>query len=187
MLWELFWVYFQIGLFSFGGGYAAMPLILSEVVEQRHWLTMAEYSDLLTIAEMTPGPIAVNSATFIGQKMAGIPGAVICTFGCIAPSLIIVLLLAWAYAKYRSLRIVQSVMTELRPAVVAMISGAALTIVLMAFFGTSELSEIHITDFRVIEFGLFIVSLILLRRKKVGPIQVIFGTALIGTCLYMIF
>ena len=76
---QLFTTFFLIGLFSFGGGYAAMPWILSLVVEQRHWLTMAEYADLTAIAEMTPGPIGVNAATFVGTRMAGLPGAVICT------------------------------------------------------------------------------------------------------------
>mgnify|MGYP002416672861 CR=1 FL=1 len=84
----LFLVFFQIGLFSVGGGYAAMPLIQSLVVESHGWLTMAEFTNLMTIAEMTPGPIAVNSATFVGMRCAGLPGALVATFGCITPSLI---------------------------------------------------------------------------------------------------
>ncbi len=181
---QMFLTYCQIGLFSFGGGYAAMPLIQSLVVEGRGWLTMAEYTDLLTIAEMTPGPIAVNSATFVGQKMAGLPGAVVCTLGCITPSLVIVLALAWAYTRYRRLDLVQSVLRELRPAVVAMIAGAGLTILLMAFFGTSDLSALPGAAVRPVEVLLFAVSLFLLRRKKAGPIHVIFGTAAAGTLLY---
>ena len=184
---ELFLVYFQIGLFAFGGGYAAMPLIQNLVVEGKRWLTMAEYADLTTIAEMTPGPIAVNSATFVGQKMAGLPGAIICTIGCITPSLIIVLTLAYFYTKYRNLGVVKSVLGELRPAVVAMIAGAGLTILLLAFFGTSVLKEIPEVTPRYIEIGLFAVSLLLIRKYKVGPIKIIFGTALAGTILYMLF
>ena len=72
---ELFWSFLQVGMFSIGGGYAAMPLIQSQVVTQHGWLTMNEFTDLITIAEMTPGPIAVNSATFVGIRIAGIPGA----------------------------------------------------------------------------------------------------------------
>ena len=181
---ELFIVYFQIGLFAFGGGYAAMPLILSLVVEDKGWLTMAEYADLTTIAEMTPGPIAVNSATFVGQKMAGLAGAIVCTMGCILPSLIIVLTLAWFYTKYRDLKVVKSVLTNLRPAVVAMIAGAGLTILLLALCGTSSLSEI--SEFRWIEAVLFAVSLFLLRKFKANPIMIIFGTAICGTLMYMI-
>ena len=160
---ELFLVYFQIGLFAFGGGYAAMPLIQNLVVEGKGWLTMAEFADLTTIAEMTPGPIAVNSATFVGQKMAGLPGAIVCTLGCILPSLIIVLTLAYFYTKYRNLKLVKDVLGELRPAVVAMIAGAGLTILLLAFFGTSSLNEIG-KEIRWIEIGLFAVSFFLLRK-----------------------
>ena len=109
---ELFLVYFQIGLFAFGGGYAAMPLIQNLVVEGKGWLTMAEFADLTTIAEMTPGPIAVNSATFVGQKMAGLPGAIVCTLGCILPSLFIVLTLAYFYTKYRNLETVKRVLNK---------------------------------------------------------------------------
>ena len=182
---ELFLVYFQIGLFAFGGGYAAMPLIQNLVVEGKGWLTMAEFADLTTIAEMTPGPIAVNSATFVGQKMAGLPGAIVCTLGCILPSLIIVLTLAYFYTKYRNLKLVKDVLGELRPAVVAMIAGAGLTILLLALFGTSSLNEIG-KEIRWIEIGLFAVSFFLLRKYKTNPIMIIFGTAVIGTVLYMI-
>ena len=87
---QLFWSFIQIGMFSFGGGYAAMPLIQGQVVTDHGWLTMSEFTDLITISQMTPGPIAVNSATFVGLKIAGIPGAVVATLGCILPSCIIV-------------------------------------------------------------------------------------------------
>ena len=186
LLIELFLVYFQIGLFAFGGGYAAMPLIQNLVVEGKGWLTMAEYADLTTIAEMTPGPIIINSATFVGQKMAGFPGALICTLGAVTPSLIIVLTLAYFYTKYRNLGVVKNVLGELRPAVVAMIAGAGLTILLMAFFGTSVLSEIPSASIRWIEVFLFVGSLILIRKYKAGPIMIIFGTAVVGTLLYMV-
>ena len=182
---ELFIVYFQIGLFAFGGGYAAMPLIQNLVVEGKGWLSMAEYADLTTIAEMTPGPIAVNSATFVGQKMAGLPGAIVCTAGCILPSLIIVLTLAYFYTKYRDLKLVKSVLGQLRPAVVAMIAGAGLTILLLAFFGTSDLHAIG-SEIRWIEIALFAAALFLLRKYKTNPIVIIFLTAAAGTVLYLI-
>ena len=78
---ELLWSFFQIGLFSIGGGYAAMPLIQNQVVDVHSWLTMTQFADIMTIAEMTPGPIAINSATFVGIQTAGIPGAIIATIG----------------------------------------------------------------------------------------------------------
>ena len=84
---QLFLSFLQIGLFSFGGGYAAMPLVQGQVVTAHGWLSMSEFTDLITISQMTPGPIAVNSATFVGIKIAGIPGALIATLGCILPAL----------------------------------------------------------------------------------------------------
>ena len=80
---ELLWSFFQIGLFSVGGGYAAMPLIQAQVVEKHGWLTLAEFADIITIAEMTPGPVAINSATFVGMRIMGITGAIVATLGCI--------------------------------------------------------------------------------------------------------
>ncbi len=183
---ELFLVYLQIGAFAFGGGYAAMPLIQTLVVEGKGWLTMSEFADLTTIAEMTPGPIAVNSATFVGQKMAGLPGAVICTLGCILPSLIIVLFLAYLYQKYANLTVVKTVLSQMRPAVVAMIASAGITILLLALFGNSTLGTIQLSSLRIIELAIFIVCLILLRLKKIGPIQCVFLSAIVGTVLYLL-
>ena len=91
---RLFLSFLQIGAFSFGGGYAALPLIRHQVVEANGWLQLSEFTDLITISQMTPGPIAVNSATFVGMKIAGVPGALAATFGCILPSCIIVTLIA---------------------------------------------------------------------------------------------
>ena len=96
---QLFLSFVQIGLFSVGGGYAAIPLIQSQVVETHEWLTMNEFTNLITIAEMTPGPIGVNSATFTGLQIAGIPGAIAATFGSIFPSCILVSILALVYSK----------------------------------------------------------------------------------------
>lgn len=182
---ELFWAFFQIGLFSFGGGYAAVPLIQSRIVEGYHWLEMSQFADLITIAEMTPGPIAVNSATFVGRQIAGTLGAVVCTAGCIMPSFIIVLILSWLYMKYRSLKTIQGVLNGLRPAVVAMIASAGLSLLLLALFNAS-LFELKLMDFRVVEAGLFVVCLVLLRKTKIGPIPIIFGSGIVGTLIYVV-
>ena len=105
---QLFLSFLQIGMFSFGGGYAAMPLIQGQVVTAHHWLSMEEFTDLITISQMTPGPIAVNSATFVGTKIAGTGGALAATFGCILPSCIIVTCIARLYLKYRNLALLQA-------------------------------------------------------------------------------
>ena len=110
---QLFFSFLQIGLFSFGGGYAAMPLIQGQVVTQHGWLGMTEFTDLVTISQMTPGPIAINSATFVGIKIAGIPGALAATLGCILPSCIIVTLIAKLYLKYRNMTVLQSILGSL--------------------------------------------------------------------------
>ena len=131
---HLLWSFFQIGLFSIGGGYAAMPLIQSQVVDQYGWLTMQEFTDLITIAEMTPGPIAVNSATFVGIRIAGFPGALIATLGCILPSLIVVTILAHVYYKYKGAKALDTVLACLRPVVVALIAAAGLNILRHVLF-----------------------------------------------------
>ena len=134
---QLFLSFMQIGLFSIGGGYAAMPLIQNQVVELHPWLSMQEFTDLITIAEMTPGPIAVNSATFVGIRIAGLPGAIIATLGCITLALFLVSLLAWVYEHYKNLSVLQNVLACLRPVVVALIAGAGFSILKLVLFGDS--------------------------------------------------
>ena len=135
---QLLWSFFQIGLFSIGGGYAAMPLIQNQVVDLHPWLTMSQFADIMAIAEMTPGPIAINSATFVGIQVAGIPGALVATAGCVLPSCIIVMTLAYIYYRFRGLKMVQGVLAGLRPAVVAMIVSAGVSLMTMAFYGERE-------------------------------------------------
>lgn len=168
---QLFLSFIQIGLFSFGGGYAAMPLIQEQVVIQHSWLTMESFSNLVTIAEMTPGPIAVNAATFVGTQVAGIPGAITATLGCILPSCIFVTTLAYIYTKYRNLSTLQGVLTSLRPAVVAMIAKAGVSILVSAFFinGIVSFAPDNIS-FRMILY--FAAALLMLRKLKMNPILV---------------
>ena len=167
---QLFLSFLQIGMFSFGGGYAAMPLIQGQVVTLHGWLTMSEFTDLITISQMTPGPIAVNSATFVGMKIAGIPGAVVATAGCILPSCIIVTILARLYLKYRNLDLLQGVLKSLRPAVVAMIASAGILILKDAFWGSGESILLTGTEWSmVVIFG---ICALLLRKTKLNPVWV---------------
>ena len=112
---RLFFSFFQIGLFSIGGGYAAMPLIKAEVVDSHGWLTAVEFSDLVTIAEMTPGPIAINSATFVGMRVAGIAGVVVATLGNVLPSVIIMVILARLYEKYAKQTLLKRILEGCAP------------------------------------------------------------------------
>ena len=164
---QLFVSFLQVGLFSVGGGYAAMPLIQNQVVELHPWLTLQEFTDLITIAEMTPGPIAINSATFVGIRIAGIPGALVATLGCIAPALVLVSLLAFVYNRYRDLSLLQSVLACLRPVVVALILGAGLSILSMVLFSEAA-PALNSVDW--IGAGSFVAAFILLRRFKWNPI-----------------
>ena len=182
---ELLWSFFQIGLFSIGGGYAAMPLIQHQVVDLHPWLTMTQFADIMTIAEMTPGPIAINSATFVGIQVAGLPGALVATLGCILPSCIIVMALAYLYYRYKGLSMVQGILSGLRPAVVAMITSAGISLLILSIYGAQELpADLSGVDW--ISLGIFTVAILILRRWKVNPIWIMAGAGAAGVLLYSI-
>lgn len=168
---ELFLAFLQIGAFSFGGGYAAMPLIQEQVVGKYGWLSLSDFTDLVTISQMTPGPIAVNAATFVGENIAGIPGAIVATFGCILPSCIFVTILAHFYLKYRKMAMLQGILGSLRPAVVAMIFSAGLLILIPALFESGAVSFIA-GNFNVRMAIWFAIALFLLMKMKWDPILV---------------
>ncbi len=177
---ELFWSFFQIGLFSIGGGYAALPLIQHQIVDIHKWISMDVFTDIITIAEMTPGPIAINSASFVGAKLCGIPGSLIATFGCVLPSFVIVLILAVLYKKYRELKVVDGMLRGLRPAAVGMIAAAGASIVVLAIWEGNGISlDINYIAVAIIAAGLFI-----LRKFKVSPIFVMIGAGTIGGIVY---
>lgn len=183
---KLFWSFFQIGLFSIGGGYAAMPLIQNQVVDIHSWLTMSQFADIMTIAEMTPGPIAINSATFVGIQIAGIPGAIIATLGCVFPSCVIVMTLAYFYYRFRGLSLMEGILAGLRPAVVAMIGSAGICLLIMAFYGQRTLpADLFSADW--IAVGIFVICLFILRKWKINPIYIILGAGAIGIILYSVF
>ena len=168
ILLQLFLSFVQIGLFSIGGGYVAIPLIQSQTVDLHHWLTAEQFMDLATIAEMTPGPIALNGATFVGLRVAGMPGAVIATFGCILPSLFLASLLAFIYRKYRELPMLQGVLASLRPAVVALIGAAGLNMLLQVAFGGRQ--QVSLENAQWAAMALFVGAFFALRKFKLNPI-----------------
>lgn len=167
---KLFISFLQIGLFSFGGGYAAMPLIQGQVVTAHGWLSMSEFTDLVTISQMTPGPIAINAATFVGIRVAGFPGALVATIGCILPSCIIVTVLAKLYLKYRDMKMMQGILASLRPAVVAMIASAGISILITAFWGNRGIITLAGTSWLMIL--IFLACFALLQKCKMNPIWV---------------
>ena len=168
---KLFFASLYLSTFTFGGGYVIVTLLKEKFVDQYHWIDEEEMLDLVAIAQSSPGAIAVNSATFVGTRIAGPGGAVVATFGCILPSCIIVTLLAYIYTKYRKMSLLQGTLTSLRPAVVAMIAKAGVTILVSSFFinGAVELFRENIC-IRMVVF--FTAALVLLRKFKMNPILV---------------
>ena len=181
MILQLFFSFIKVGMFSVGGGYAAIPLIQNQIVDVHGLMSLEEFTDLITIAEMTPGPISINSATFVGTRLAGVPGAILCTLGCILPSFLICLALAYFYYKYRQLGGVQKVLAALRPAVVALIASAGLSILLLGIFGGEDPA---LANMRGVECFLFVAAFYALRKWKLNAIQIIFGTGAAGTLVY---
>lgn len=149
------------------------------------WNWYCRFADLITIAEMTPGPISINSSTFVGTRLSGPFGAVICTLGCIIPSFIICLILAHFYYKYRSFSGVQTVLGALRPATVALIGSAGASILMLGLFGAG-IHTFQLSDFKIIEALLFIACLFILRKYKTSAIKIIFGSGIVGTLSYVI-
>lgn len=180
---QLFLSFFQVGALSFGGGFAALPLIQNQVVNTHGWLTLAEFTDLITISEMTPGPIAINAATFVGTQIAGFGGALVSTLGCILPSCILLSILAWLYGKYKELTIVKGVLAGLRPTVVSLILSAGLTILILSFWGQGGFSW-KLASIDYVAVSLFGLGLFLLRKFKPNPIMIMIGSGIIGGICY---
>lgn len=196
---KLYLCFFKIGLFSIGGGYASLPLIEKEVVEFHKWLTMTEFTDIITISQMTPGPIAINTSTFVGTQVGGLFGAIVATLGCVTPSFIIVLSLAYIYMRYRNVSVIGDILYGLRPAVVSLIGVAGLSIVMLAFFGEKKLNitnlgynltGIHFTIEKIsinfIAILFFGIGFTILRKYKVNPVYVMLGSGIAGTIIYNI-
>lgn len=128
LLLQLFITFFKIGAFSFGGGYAMLPLIEEEVIQNHHWLTSTEFIDILAVSEMTPGPIAINSATFLGYKVAGVLGSTVATLGVVLPSFIVMSIIFHFLSRFKNSPYVDWVFRGIRPVVLGLITSAAITV-----------------------------------------------------------
>ena len=140
----------------------------------------------MAIAEMTPGPIAINSATFVGIQVAGLPGALIATAGCILPSCVIVMLLAYVYYRYKGLSAVQGILSGLRPAVIAMIASAGISLLILSFYGSRSLPA-DLSSLNYISVAIFALGFLILRRRKPNPIWVMAGAGAAGILLSTVF
>ncbi len=172
---KLFMTFLKIGTFTFGGGYAMLPLIQQEVAANG-WMTQEDIVDFIAISESTPGPFAVNVSTYIGMETGGIFGAVCATFGVILPSFVIILLVAKAYERFRKSNTVSGCMTGLKPAVIGMIGSAALSTAVSAFAASKE----PVIDIRLVAGVALLAILIFLLVKKLNPIIIILVSAAFG-------
>ena len=180
-LWEIVWAFLQIGIVSFGGGYASVSLVEKQIVTIRHWMTYQEFADIVTIDELTPGPVAINAATFVGIRMGGVPGAIAATVGTILPSCVITLRLAFLYKKYRDLSLVNGAVSGLRNMVVALIASTTLSIVLNAFFADRVLAISAIDPVAII---LCCIAFYIIRKYHINPILLMLGCGLMGLLIY---
>ena len=184
ILFDLFTTFILLGAFSFGGGIGSMELIRNRVVSVRGWMTDAEFTDIISISEMTPGPLGINIASFVGARTAGIPGTIVATLSYVLPAIAIVMIMARIYFHYRNLKGVQGVLKGLRPAIAAMVLAAAITLSSTAWW--NGMNNISLGNTNWIAIAITALMLILLGKKKTGPITTILGSGIIGAVIYAI-
>lgn len=172
-LWILFVVFFKIGLFSFGGGYAILPLIQKEVVVIHKWITVSQFTDIVAVSQVTPGPIAINSSTYVGYLVTGnVIGATVATVGLIMPSVIIMTVFSTFFLKFQDNKYISNAFAGLRVVVVGLILSATLLL----------MDKDNFIDFKsIIIFG---VTLLLFLKWKVNAIWLTVGAAIVGILIY---
>lgn len=183
MLLNIFFAFVKIGALAFGGAYAAIPLVEQQVVDVLGWMSYDEFSNLLAIDEMTPGPIIVNAASFIGMKMGGIPGAIVATLGSIVPAAIIAFILITIYNRYNKLSWLKSVMQSLKCMAIALIFVTFLNIAMNSLFKNALIS---VGGFNIIGLVLIVIAFYLINKKKMAPIVVMLGCGVINVIISLI-
>ena len=184
LLIDLFITFLIIGISAFGGGYAVMPLIQNYIVDSRHWITMNELADITSLSQMTPGPIMINAATFVGIKVGGNVGGLIATLGSVLPSFILVLVLGYLFAKHGNLHFIQNIMKGLRPTIVGLIAVAALTLFISSIFifnGSGPMIGVEYTALTS-----FIIALFISIKTKYDTLIIVLVGAAIGALFYFI-
>lgn len=182
VLFRLYIAFLQVGTFAFGGGYAILPMIQKVIVEQYQWLTMQEMTDIISISQMTPGPISINSATFVGTKLAGLPGAITATVGSVTPQFFLMLTLAHFYFSNRQFTFMDKILRGIKPGIVGLILIAAISMTRESLFtgGVVALDQLNIIALICFAVGL------ILYIKKVDLIKLIFLGAVMGILLSLI-
>jgi chromate transporter len=186
---KLFWTFFKIGLFGFGGGYGMLSLIQNEVVEKQHWISNSEFTDIVAVSQMTPGPIGINSATYVGFKAienAGMTqteavcGSLLASFSVMLPSFILMLLISAFFMHYKDHKSVQTVLKWLRPVVVGMLAAAVLLLLNEENLGGFQRDNLQL----YVSIGLFALAFVATYFWKIGPIKVILLAGLFGGLFY---
>lgn len=186
---QLFYTFFKIGLFSFGGGYGMLSVIQGEVVTKHAWLTHTEFTDIVAISQMTPGPIGINSATYVGftavanagySDGVAVLGSLLASFGVMLPSFVLMLLISRFLMKYRKHASVESVFSVIRPIVVGLIASAALLLMNTENFGSPTAEPMQFA----ISCLLFLLAFVALKYKKVSPILLIILCGSISGVVY---
>lgn len=184
LLITLFVTFWQIGSFSIGGGYAIMPLIEEEIVNKFAWLTIQEFTDIITISQMTPGPLSINASTFVGIRVAGTLGAIVATFACVITGVLLSIFLFNFFKKHNDVDEISNILKGLRSTSIGLISASASTIIIIALLGRSNLKG-TLKDFNIIAAIIFCISLLLLRKYKLNPLTIILATGFLGLFFYM--
>ena len=161
---------------SIGGGYAIIPLIQEQVVNNYHWISANTFTDIITISQMTPGPLAVNTSTFVGIQLAGISGAIVATIGCIFAGATISIILYLLFTKYQKLEIITNILNTLKATSVGLIMSAGATILILTFVENNSINFLAII--------IFVISLLWLQKKKPNPIALMIITGIIGYFVY---
>lgn len=184
ILFELFINFFFIGLTSIGGGLSTIPL-MTEILTTKGWMVQTEIIDMIAVSEMTPGPIGINMATYAGNKAAGIPGGIIATLGLVAPSIIIIIIVAHFYTKYKNNEYVNKTMTIIRPVVTGLIAAVCANLAVISLFNIELARETgsFLQIFNLMPILIGIVVFIANFKFKVHPVILIVSSAVIGIIL----
>lgn len=191
IFWKLFITFFKIGLFGFGGGYGMLSLIQNSVVEENGWISVSEFTDIVAVSQMTPGPIGINSATYVGftsvvnagySEMLGVLGSLLASFSVMLPSFILMLLISAFFMKYKDHRNVQIVLSWLRPVVVGLLLAAVALLLNKENFGTLQADNLQLW----ISMGLFLGAFLATYLYRANPIMVIIASGVLGGIIYSV-
>lgn len=177
---QIFFTFVLIGLMTYGGGYSVIPLVNELIVKKYAWLTSEMVADIVSISEMSPGPFSLNCATFVGTKIAGLPGAIVATVGFILPSFIIILILAYYYNKFHELPLIRQVFTVLNACIIGILISSSIELLKSSVF----MGNLFGGSIDIVALIIFIGSFLAIFKLKCNPVTIILASAILGTIIY---